>query len=59
MPRVLGIWLLFFVFVLAALFIANRVRSIMPTEIEALELKVRTIYKINEGYKNLMGLTNR
>ena len=55
-PRVLGIWLLFFVFVLAALFIANRVRSIMPTEIEALELKVRTIYKINEGYKNLMGL---
>ena len=28
----------------------------MPTEIGALELKVRAIYKINEGYKNLMGL---
>ena len=55
-PRSLGIWLLLFVFVLAALFIANQVRSIMPTEIEALELKVRAIYKINEGYKNLMGL---
>lgn len=52
----MGIWLLLFVFVLAALFIANQVRSIMPTEIEALELKVRAIYKINEGYKNLMGL---
>lgn len=55
-PRGLGIWLLLFVFVLAALFIANRVRSIVPTEIEALDLKVRAIYKINEGYKNLMGL---
>ncbi len=55
-PRALGIWLLLFAFVLAALFIANRVRSIMPTEIEAPELKVRAIYKINEGYKGLMGL---
>jgi predicted PurR-regulated permease PerM len=55
-PRGLGIWLLLFVFVLAVLFIANQVRSIMPTEIEALELKVRAIYKINEGYKNLMAL---
>jgi predicted PurR-regulated permease PerM len=55
-PRGLGIWLLLFVFVLAALFIAKQVRSIMPTEIEALDLKVRAIYKINEGYKNLMGL---
>jgi hypothetical protein len=52
----LAIWLLLFAFVLAALFIANRVRSIMPTEIEALDLKVRASYKINEGYKNLMGL---
>ena len=52
----MGIWLLLFVFVLAALFIANQVRSIMPTEIQAIELKVRAIYKINEGYKNLMGL---
>jgi len=56
MPRGLAIWLLLFVFVLAALFIANRVRSIMPTEIGALEFRVRAIYKLNEGYKNLMGL---
>ena len=55
-PRGLAIWLLLFVFVLAALFMANRVRSIMPTEIGALELKVRAIYKLNDGYKNLMGL---
>ena len=55
-PRGLAIWLLLVVFVLAALFIANRVRSIMPNEIGALELKVRAVYKLNEGYKNLMGL---
>lgn len=55
-PRGLGIWLLLVVFVLAALFVANLVRSIMPTEIGALELKVRAVYKLNEGYKNLMGL---
>ena len=28
----------------------------MPTEIGALELRVRAMYKLNEGYKNLMGL---
>ncbi len=54
--RGLGIWLLLFAFVLAAFFIANLVRSIMPTEIGALELKVRAVYKLNEEYKNLMGL---
>ncbi|MGD0282112.1 MAG: AI-2E family transporter [Dissulfurispiraceae bacterium] len=52
----MAIWLLLVVFVLAALFIANRVRSIMPGEIGALEFRVRAIYKINEGYKNLMEL---
>ncbi len=55
-PRGLGIWLLLFAFVFAALFIVNLVRSIMPTEIGAIELKVRAVYKLNEGYKNLMGL---
>jgi len=55
-PRGLAIWLLLVVFVLAALFIANRVRSVMPGEIGALEFRVRAIYKINEGYKNLMEL---
>ena len=48
-PRGLAIGLLLVVFVLAVLFIANRVRSIMPSEIEVLELRVRAIYKINEG----------
>ena len=55
-PRGLAIWLLLVMFVLAALFIANRVRSIMPSEIGALEFRIRAMYKINEGYKNLMGL---
>ena len=55
-PRGLAIWLLLVAFVLTALFIANRVHSIMPSEIGALELRVRATYKINEGYKNLMGL---
>ena len=55
-PRGLAISLLLVVFVLAALFIANRVRSIMPSEIGALEFRVRAMYKINEGYRNLMEL---
>lgn len=55
-PRGLAVWLLLVVFVLAALSIANLIRSIMPTEIGALELRVRAVYKLNEGYKNLMGL---
>ena len=55
-PRGLAIWLLLVAFVLAALFIATRVRSIMPSEIGAVELKVRAVYKLNEGYENLMGL---
>ena len=55
-PRGLAIWLLLVAFVLTALFIANRVHSIMPSEIGALELRIRAIYKLNEEYKNLMGL---
>ena len=55
-PRGLGVCLLLFLFVIAILFIVTRVRAIMPTEIEALNLRVRATYKLNEGYKNLMGL---
>jgi predicted PurR-regulated permease PerM len=55
-PRGLGVCLLLFLFVIAVLFIVTRVRAIMPTEIEVLDLRVRATYKINEGYKNLMGL---
>lgn len=54
--RGLAIGLLLLAFVVIALFIVNRVRAVMPTEIGAVELKVRGLYKINEGYKSLMGL---
>ena len=54
--RRLAIGLLLLAFVVVALFIVNRVRAVMPTEIGAVELKVRGLYKINEGYKSLMGL---
>jgi predicted PurR-regulated permease PerM len=54
--RGLAIGLLLLSFVVVALFIVNRVRAVMPTEIGAVELKVRGLYKINEGYKSLMGL---
>jgi predicted PurR-regulated permease PerM len=54
--RRLAIGLLLLAFVVVALFIVNRVRAVMPTEIGAVELKVCGLYKINEGYKSLMGL---
>jgi predicted PurR-regulated permease PerM len=54
--RGLAIGLLLLSFVVVALFIVNRVRAVMPTETGAVELKVRGLYKINEGYKSLMGL---
>jgi len=54
--RGLAIGLLLLAFVVVALFIVNRVRAVMPTEIGAVELKVRGLYNINEGYKSLMGL---
>ena len=54
--RRLAIGLLLLAFVVVALFIVNRVRAVMPTETGAVELKVRGLYKINEGYKSLMGL---
>ena len=55
-PRGLAIGLLLIVFVLAVLFVAGRIRAIMPSEIQAIELKVQTLYKLNEGYNRLMGL---
>jgi len=54
--RRLAIGLLLLAFVVVSLFIVNRVRAVMPTEIGAVELKVRGLYNINEGYKSLMGL---
>jgi len=55
-PRALAIGLLLLVFVLTALFVVGRIRTIMPTESGAVEFKVRALYGINEHYRSLMGL---
>src|SRR5262249_6606031 len=55
-PRSLAIGLVLLAFVLAGLFVVGRIRSVMPTETEAAEFKVRTLYAINERYRALMGL---
>ena len=55
-PRGLAMGLLLFAFILAALFVVDRIRAIMPTEAGAVELKVRALYAINERYRALMGL---
>jgi predicted PurR-regulated permease PerM len=56
MPRSLATGLLLVVFVLVILFIAVRIGAIMPTDIQAIELKVTALYKLNEHYRVLMGL---
>lgn len=55
-PRDGAIGLLLLLFVLSSLFIVNRIRAVIPTETQAIELKVEVLYKINERYKTLMGL---
>ncbi len=55
-PRGLAMGLLLAVFVLAALFVAGRISAIVPSEIKAVELKIHTLYKLNESYNRLMGL---
>jgi predicted PurR-regulated permease PerM len=55
-PRDVAIGLLLLAFVLCSLFIVNRVRAVMPTDTQAVELKVEVLHKINERYKALMGL---
>jgi predicted PurR-regulated permease PerM len=55
-PRDVAIGLLLLVFVLCSLFIVNRVQAVMPTDTQAIELKVEVLHKINERYKALMGL---
>ena len=56
MPRGLAIGLLLLVFVLAALFIVNGIRAVMPSETGALELRIRALYTLNQRYQALMGL---
>ena len=48
--------LLLVAFVLAGLFVAGRIRAIVPSEIQATELKVHALFKVNEGYNRVMGL---
>ena len=55
-PRDVAIGLLLLLFVLSSLFIVNRIRAVIPTDIQAIELKVEVLHKINERYKALMGL---
>jgi predicted PurR-regulated permease PerM len=55
-PRDVAISLLLLLFVLSSLFIVNRIRAVVPTDVQAIELKVEVLHKINERYKALMGL---
>jgi hypothetical protein len=55
-PRGLAIGLLLLVFGLAALFIATRIRAVMPSDIGLLELRSRAQYTFNQRYQALMGL---
>src|SRR4030067_417922 len=55
-PRPAGILILFGAFFLAVMVIANQIGSIMPDEREWLVLRTRFQYKLNERYRNFMGL---
>ena len=55
-PRGAAIGLLLFVFVLGAFFIVNGIRAGMPSDTEALELRIRALYELNQRYETLMGL---
>jgi predicted PurR-regulated permease PerM len=55
-PRGVAIGLLLLGFVLAALGIANGVRAAMPSDTQALELRIRALYSLNRRYEALMGL---
>jgi len=55
-PRGVAIGLLLLVFGLAALFIVNRMRAVMPSDTGMLELRSRALYTLNQRYQALMGL---
>lgn len=55
-PRGAGILLLFGSFFVVIILIANQVGSLIPDEREQLILKTRFQYKLNERYRNIMGL---
>ena len=55
-PRGVAIALLLLMFALARSSAVNSVRAVMPSETEALELRVRALYALNQRYQALMGL---
>jgi predicted PurR-regulated permease PerM len=55
-PRALAVVLLVLVFGLIALVGVNAVRAAIPSDIAFLELRVRTLYALNQRYSGLMGL---
>ncbi|HTO44628.1 MAG TPA: AI-2E family transporter [Burkholderiales bacterium] len=55
-PRGLAIGLLLLVVALAALFVVDRLRTLVPSQTGAVELKIRALYAINERYRGLMDL---
>jgi len=55
-PRGVAIGLLLLVFGLAALFIVNGIRAVMPSDTGVLELRIRTLHTFNQRYQGLMGL---
>ncbi|HXX10442.1 MAG TPA: AI-2E family transporter [Burkholderiales bacterium] len=55
-PRGLAIGLLLLVVALAALFVVDRLRTLVPSQTGAVELKIRALYAINERYRGLMEL---
>ncbi len=56
MTRGLAIGLLLLAFVSAVFLIVRVVRAGVPTEIGALDVKTRALYKVNDRYRSLMGL---
>src|SRR4029434_3144181 len=55
-PRVLAVGLLLLTFGAVTLVGFNSVRAAIPSEIEALELRVRALYALHHRYQAVMGL---
>jgi predicted PurR-regulated permease PerM len=55
-PRGLAVGLLLLIFGVATLVGLNSVRATIPSELEALELRVRALYALNHRYQTLMEL---
>ena len=55
-PRVVGVAVLLLAFASVGLVIVNTVRSVVPSETAALELRVRALYALHHHYRMLMEL---